>query len=189
MTVRQKLTRWFLAASVLLVVGLGGAALWQQFSLATTAELEPTGNPPLEVQTQLAERVESYTRQRTYTGIIREARRSRVSFQRAGEVIGLLVDEGQHVQQGQQLASLDDRHILARKAQLTAQLAEAQAVLDELLAGPRQETIAAKRKRNWNPVPPSLSATYWAKAAGCVAEQLVRDHGSVSREEYETFFV
>jgi len=136
----------------------------------------------LPVTTFVAKQVESYTRQRSYTGMLVESRRSQLSFQRGGELLQLLVDEGQTVEAGQILGRLDARHIRARQAQLEAKVAEAKAVLEELVSGPRQETIAAKRAelRAQQSQRQVLSGQLERR------KQLVRS-ASVSREEYETF--
>lgn len=182
LTLRQKLTRRLLPA-LFLIATIGAGAAWNQFagSPADAAE-SSSGNKPLEVQTLAVKQSESYSRHRTFTGLLRESRRSQISFQRPGEVTEILVDEGQRVSVGQKLAHLDDRHIRARQSQVQAQLIEAEAVLAELLEGPRKETIAAKRAE---------LAALEAQAkvlAGQVSrrEQLVKN-ASVSREEYETF--
>lgn len=182
LTRRQNMTKRLLLAMAATTAVALAAVAWQYRAPAETPlELSP-GNPPLAVTTLVAQPVESYTRQRNYTGIVREARRSELSFQRAGEVVEVVVDEGAEIDAGQVLARLDERHVRARRAQLTAQVKEAQAVLAELLAGPRQETIAAKRAE--------LRAL--ESQAAVLAKQLARREqlvqaASVSREEYETF--
>ena len=182
LTSRQKLTKRSLLLVGLVIIAIASGTSWNQFS-SSSANAEPSKpNTPLEVETISAEQVDSYIRQRSYTGLLREARRSQVSFQRAGEIVELLVDEGQRVSQGQRLAQLDNRHIRARQAQLQAQLMESEAVLDELLAGPRPETIAAKRAE--------LQAL--EAQAAVLEKQLSRreqlvENASVSREEYETY--
>ncbi|MEM9659675.1 MAG: efflux RND transporter periplasmic adaptor subunit, partial [Planctomycetota bacterium] len=114
-------------------------------------------------------------------GVDREARRSELAFQRAGELVEVLVDDGDLVEKEELLARLDSRHTKARQAQLMAGQAEAQAVLDELLAGPRVETIAAKRAdlRSRQAERDTLSSQVRRR------EKLVSG-ASISREEYET---
>jgi len=184
LTDRQKVTirkRPVFAVLLLIVVAAVGVQTWRTAPVA--ADLQPVAAAEvLPVATLTAERVESYARQRHYTGLLREARRSQLSFQRGGELLELLVDEGQAVEVGQTLGRLDARHIRARRAQFEAQVGEAKAVLDELLAGPRQETIAAKRAE--------LRAQ--ESQSKVLASQLARrkalvQSASVSREEYETF--
>ena len=184
LTKRQKMTRRLLW----LGVGLAAIALVPvsaQFGsyFPDTAEPQVAKSATvLPVTTIAVERVESYARQRFYTGLLRESRRSQLSFQRGGELLELLVDEGEVVAAGQSLGRLDARHIRARRAVLESQMAEAKAVLAELEAGPRKEAIAAKRAE--------LRAQESARQvlAGQVErrKRLVQS-ASVSREEYETF--
>jgi multidrug efflux pump subunit AcrA (membrane-fusion protein) len=137
---------------------------------------------PMAVQTMSAEKSQSYTRERHYTGLLRETRRSQLSFQVGGELVALLVDEGDEVEAGQTIGRIDDRHVRARQAQLSAQHAEAQAVLDELVEGPRQETIAAKRAELREVIAKRNVLERQVERR----QQLVRTT-SVSREEYELF--
>ena len=185
MTRRQNLTKRILA---LLALGAIAAVVftaqkgWSTSSPVAAGSVVGATNQPLPVVTVLADRVQSYTRERHYTGLLREVRRSQLSFQRGGEVVKLLVDQGQPVEAGQLLGQLDKRHIQAAQQQLAAQIQEAKAVLDELIAGPRQETIAAKQAE--------LRAQQ--AQSQILAKQLARrkqllDTASVSKEEYETF--
>lgn len=183
LTKRQKMTRrlvWLgigLGAVLLLVVT---APLWRSSAVATDL-LPPAAANVLPVVTFAVEHVESYVRERSYTGLLHESRRSQLSFQRGGEVLELLVDEGQVVTAGQTLGRLDARHIGANRARLEAQVAEAKAMLDELVAGPREETIAAKQAE--------LRAQESQRLV--LAAQLKRREklvpAAISREEYETF--
>ena len=97
----------------------------------------------LPVNTMKAEAVSSFLTLRGYTGTIVAARESQVAFQRAGKVIEVLVDQGDRIEAGQELARLDQRHLRAQERQLQANLREANAHLEELMAGPRKEQIAA----------------------------------------------
>ena len=184
LTMRQKMTRWLsrlalVAAALVAVVVAVRERRTVSVGMDSPVKIE---NEPLPVTTIVAERAESYSRLRSYTGVLREARRSQLSFQRGGELLELTVDEGQVVAAGQTLGRLDVRHIRARRAQLEAQVAEAKAVLDELVAGPRKETIAAKRAE--------LRAQQSQRAV--LESQLARRERlltatAVSREEYETY--
>ena len=182
LTLRQKLTRWSLVGLFFLIVAGGSGAAWHQFySSAEAGEAEHV-HSPLEVQTLIVERSDRYQRERSFTGLIRESRRSQVSFKRGGEVTEILVDEGQRVSIGQKMAQLDDRHIRARQAQVEAQYQEAQAVLGELLEGPRKETIAAKRAELQ-----ALDAQAKVLSGQLSRREQLVHNASVSREEYETF--
>ncbi len=82
---------------------------------------------------------------RTYTGTVKAIRASNLSFPRMGELTAVLVTEGTRVEKDKLLATLDDRGLRAKKKELIARKKAAQAVLDELIAGPREETIASAR--------------------------------------------
>lgn len=179
LTPRQKLTRWSLIA--ILAVGAAAAiGIWHHVQAVENGAIVSPVARLTPVHTVEAARTEAYQRPRSYTGVLRESRRSQVSFQLAGEVVNLEVDEGDLVAADQPIARLDDRHIRARAAQITAELAEANARLDELLAGPRKETIAAKRAelRGLRATSASLRLRYDRR------EQLVQA-AAVSKEEYE----
>jgi len=184
LTKRQEMTgRISRLGAALAVVAVVAACVrfWPTASATADQQSAPVAQA-LPVATVTAERVESYSRERSYTGLLREARRSQLSFQRGGELLELSVDEGDVVKAGQMLGRLDSRHIRASRAQIEAQVAEAEALLEELLAGPRQETIAAKRAE--------LRAQ--ESQSQILAGQLARrkrlvQSASVSREEYETF--
>jgi multidrug efflux pump subunit AcrA (membrane-fusion protein) len=80
-----------------------------------------------------------------YTGIVQAAREVSVGVNVGGQVQQVLVREGEYVEQGAAIMQLDQRRLLAGKESIQAQVMGAQARLDELIAGPRQETIAASR--------------------------------------------
>ena len=170
-----------LAALFVIILVTAGTIFWRSPSSATPVTLQPIENQPLEVSTLKAEFVQSYTRDRHYTGLLKESRRSTLSFQRGGEVVEIFVDEGQSVEAGQVLAQLDDRHIRANGAQLTAQVEEAKARLEELLAGPRKETIAAKQAE----LRAQQSQAQILEKQLARREQLLQTT-AVTREEYET---
>ncbi|MBA2113637.1 efflux RND transporter periplasmic adaptor subunit [Bremerella alba] len=110
------------------------------------ASAQPVPTPkaePLPVAVVPVEPQESYTAQRTYTGMLVAAKTSELSFELPGKITQLSVDEGDHVQAGDQLAVLDDRHLLARIAQTKAERNQQLAILEELTAGPRSEVIDA----------------------------------------------
>jgi multidrug resistance efflux pump len=100
---------------------------------------------PLPVITLRAKPVKSYQVLRTYTGAIAAIRTSELGFERGGKLIQVFVKEGDRVKSGQPIAKLDVSNLQMQKLQLEAQLAQAQARLDEFIAGPRQQDIAASR--------------------------------------------
>ncbi len=118
------------------------------------SEGEPSSS--VRVAARKIEQQNHYRLQRFFTGVIEATRESRLSFERAGKVTELLVDEGEYVEEGTLLASLDNRHLLIEKARVIAQLEQAKSVLAELESGPRVEQIDAARanmedlKAQWN---------------------------------------
>jgi len=128
---------------VLVVATLTIPTIWLARRAVGKNQHEQTLPRPLPVHTVRAEAVSSFRTARDYTGTIVAARESAVAFERAGKVIKIVVDQGERVEAGQELARLDERHLLADRRRLEANLQEATARLDELIAGPRKEQIAA----------------------------------------------
>ena len=77
----------------------------------------------------------------TYSGTL-QAERANVGSTVGGRVIAVLVTDGQIVRKDQVLVRFDDKDQRAALAQAHGALAQAQAQLDDLLAGPRPEDIA-----------------------------------------------
>lgn len=134
----------------------------------------------LTVKTQTAKPVDQYDQSRIYTGIIRPKRASDLSFELNGEVIELLADAGSKVEADQLLARLDTRGLAAQRDQLVAQLYQSKANLDELVAGPRKETIEANRAE----VKSLAAQLELAKLNRKRREELVSTR-SIAREEYD----
>jgi len=142
-TKRQKTTLVLIAGGVLLAGGMVAV-----FLLPGSSDADQPAQPASQRVPIRAVRitpVRSYLQQRTYTGTIAALRTSDLSFERSARLIAVEVEEGDRVTPNQVLAQLDSRHLLAQKKQLEAQRAEAAAQLAELIAGPREQTIAAAR--------------------------------------------
>lgn len=97
----------------------------------------------LPVSTLVIEPVQAYDVDRAYTGEIQARRSSELGFEQGGEVTQLAVTEGMEVTEGAPLAYLNTQTLETEQQAVLAQLAIAQAQLQELQAGPRQEAIAA----------------------------------------------
>ena len=143
LTLRQSLTRGSLVAA-------GGAILVAVAVAGSPRSMVPPPPPPgrptavsVETVHRLARR--PIRRRRTFTGVIKAARSTELGFERTGRLVVVEVEQGDRVAAGQNLAQLQIRNLEAKQRELTAQRAAAQALLDELLSGPRQETIAAAR--------------------------------------------
>ncbi len=95
-------------------------------------------------------------------------------------MIAVEVDEGDAVAGGQRVAAIDARDLELLQAQMRAQLAEARARLDELMAGPRREVIAAARARREELAQRrKLAEAQLERRAELLARQ------AVSKEEYD----
>lgn len=137
--------KWVSSALVLLAaVAAAGAVVALTEWSASTATDAPTPRPAL-VRVVAIEPVSSYETVRTYTGRVEARQSSDLGFERSAELIEIAVEEGAAVDAGAVLARLDTRQLEARKRSLTAERDAATALLDELVAGPRQEHIDAAR--------------------------------------------
>lgn len=133
----------FRAFASAFVIALVAGLLFWNYPFADAGPLpEPTAQP-LPVEVISVESQSSYAAQRTYTGVLVAAKTSELSFELSGKITQLSVNEGDHVESGEQLAVLDDRHLAARIAQTKAEHAQQVAILQELEAGPRAEVIEA----------------------------------------------
>ena len=80
-----------------------------------------------------------------FSGKVAARRTSEAGFERGGKIEIIEVDEGDRVSAGQVLARLDVRRLQASRKEVEARRTQAVAQLDEMLAGPRQETIRVAR--------------------------------------------
>lgn len=132
------------------VLGLGAMTLFLiigipviKSHLTTVDNAVVAESKVLSVETLTVEAVDSYDVTRTYTGEIVALRTSDLGFERGGELISVLVQEGDVVSAGMPLARLDTSNLQTQRQQLEAERARALAQLAELEAGPRIEDIAA----------------------------------------------
>ncbi len=154
MTKRQKkfgIREVTLGAAVAFAIGAALTAFAMQAFLPAAATSSPrdsisekTGDVPL-VEGMKLHQVNAYLREDIHTGSVKTRQQTMVAFQRPGLVQKLLCDEGQRVELGQELAKMDNRHLLAEQQSIEAKLAQAQSVLRELSKGPRAEVIEAAR--------------------------------------------
>lgn len=130
--------RWLLmSATGLTFVGLmvaGTAAL----HMRANAEVPPAANPPVSVHTQALKLADSYQFTERFAGRLEPARQTQLSFERAGLVRQVMVEEGDEVTQGAIIARLDTAKLEAERQTLKAQRAELQA---------RRDLAAATLKR------------------------------------------
>lgn len=137
-------SRWLVGLGAIgLLLAVGTPVIQTQLVAQEAETSETNGVSPLAVETLTVEAVDNYSVSRSYTGEIAALRSSDLGFTRGGELVEVLVEEGDRVTSGQPLARLDIQSLLIQRQQLEAQRAEAQARLLELQRGARQEDIAA----------------------------------------------
>jgi multidrug efflux pump subunit AcrA (membrane-fusion protein) len=136
--------------------------------------------PAIPVSTLTLEPVQQFDAERTFTGLLVAGRTSELAFERAGEVVEVSVDQGRRVSAGEVLARLDTQHVEARRDELTARRRQAAALLDELIAGPRQEQIAAAQAEVRN-----LAAQVEWQRVRHERRANLRQRGVIAQEEFD----
>ena len=132
------------AAPVLAAAGMLAVAAGLVAAVAGTGD-PPAGEtvrPVLVAVRPVAVR-SGYPVTRSFLGRVEPRREAALAFELPGVLAGVLVEEGDAVEAGQPLARLDVAKLTSSKAAAEARLAAATAALDELVAGPRTEDIAA----------------------------------------------
>ena len=99
------------------------------------------------VEVSIASEQDTWPRTRELTGRLESTRSSHIGFEVSGTVLHLVVDEGANVQAGAVLGRVDTQRPDAAEAEIGARLAQAQAQLDELLAGTRESVVAQAAAR------------------------------------------
>lgn len=140
--------RWpLLLGIVLLIAGVGFGWRWWQTSNASNA---PPGGPaagqPMAIPVKLATvQTETVQESSEFIGSLEAPRSATIKPQVEGRVTQIFIQEGNRVQQGQVIISLESDDVQAQLSQAKAGLEQAQAKLAELKAGTREEEIAQAR--------------------------------------------
>ena len=141
----------FLRGATLLLAGLafvgvmaGGIAA---LHLRAAAELPAQANPPVSVAVQTVHLAEAYHVTDRFAGRLEPARQTRLAFERAGLVTGILFEEGDLVGQGDVVARLDTAKLEAERDRLRAQRRELQA--RQALAEVTLERQSALTTKGW----------------------------------------
>ena len=115
---------------------------------STTYLIVNRATPKLDIA-QLTVPVESknVTLQITASGKVVPIQSVNLSPKASGQLVELLVEQGDSVKQGQIIARMDSADIQAQLIQFRAKLAQAQAQLDQARAGSRPEEIAQAKAR------------------------------------------
>lgn len=129
----------------LVAFGFGANALIAARSAETRADEPGAASHPraLPVETIRLVPVDRIEVTRTFTGELAARRQADLAFEGNGRILEIMVDDGEDVTAGQALARLDSADLDARRAEVEAQRVRLQAQLDQLIAGPRKETILA----------------------------------------------
>ncbi|MEH1966223.1 efflux RND transporter periplasmic adaptor subunit [Nostoc sp.] len=140
--------RWpLMLGIVLLIAGVGFGWRWWQTSDASNAPSgagAPAGQPIASVKLATVE-TETVQESSEFIGSLEAPRSVIIKPQVEGRVTQIFVQEGNRVQQGQVIISLESDNVQAQLLQAKAGLEQAQARLAELKAGTRQEEIAQAR--------------------------------------------
>lgn len=132
---------------VLLCVAIAAAVAYQNGWFADVGATDNSGTANaqtiLPVNAQQIRFVDSIEQSRSYTGTVRARRSSELAFELAGKISEVLVDDGQQVESGQVIATLEVATLQAQQAATLAQLEQSKFLMSELDAGPRKQQIAA----------------------------------------------
>jgi RND family efflux transporter MFP subunit len=142
---RIRLRGWIMGVAALGLVFAGLGAASTPNGGTDSVVVEPPSARLLTVETTPVRPATSYQVAREYTGTIVARRVSELSFERPGLLVSVNVDEGAAVTKGMRLAALDTEHLRTQRRETTARRAQAAAVLEEMVAGPRQEDIDSAR--------------------------------------------
>ncbi|MBW4454379.1 MAG: efflux RND transporter periplasmic adaptor subunit [Nostoc indistinguendum CM1-VF10] len=140
--------RWpMILGIVLLVAGIGfGWRWWQTSNASNPGAGGPAAGQPMAIPVKLATvQTETVQESSEFIGSLEAPRSVIIKPQVDGRITNIFIQEGNRVQQGQAIISLESDSVQAQLLQAKAGLAQAQARLAELEAGARQEEIGQAR--------------------------------------------
>jgi multidrug efflux pump subunit AcrA (membrane-fusion protein) len=143
-----KKRRWpLILGTILLIAGVGIGWRWWQTSNASNAPPggDAAGQPtaaPVKLATVQTETVQESSE---FIGSLEAPRSVIIKPQVEGRITEIFIKEGNRVQQGQVIISLQSDNVEAQLLQARGSLQQAQARLAELVAGTRKEEIAQAR--------------------------------------------
>ncbi len=120
---------------------LWGKASSSDGGIATGLSDDPRLTPPLTVPVLTLGQVDPPRRRNHYRGLLVPSKEADLGFRRSGRVQVVEVVEGERVQARQVLAKLDSSDLAASIKASESQIAEAEAVLAEMVAGPRSQVV------------------------------------------------
>lgn len=128
---------------VIVLVGIIAVSLGTRSAESTPADEPKLASRLHPVETTVIQLDDHYARLQSYAGEVVARRSADLGFERMGRVVAIDVQEGAWVESATPLAHLDTDRLQEMRAELEARLEQQQAILDERLAGPRAESIAA----------------------------------------------
>ncbi|AVH71323.1 efflux RND transporter periplasmic adaptor subunit [Nostoc sp. 'Lobaria pulmonaria (5183) cyanobiont'] len=140
--------RWpLILGIVLLIAGVGFGWHWWQTSNASKApEAGADAGQPRAVPVKLTTlQTQTVQQSSEFIGSLEAPRSVLIKPQVEGRITEIFIQEGNRVQQGQVIISLQSDNVQAQLLQARGSLQEAQAKLAELKAGTRQEEVAQAR--------------------------------------------
>ena len=145
---KSNLVLWVGLVAGILLTALT-VAVWANRSVAIVAPDTPSKlvRGPLSVETMRLGEIRPSVSRQTFAGVLAARMQSRLSFERGGRILSLVVEEGDVVETGQVLAQLDTTDLDAQTKRTKAELIAAEAVLAERIAGPRPQEIRAAESR------------------------------------------
>jgi len=126
------------------VVGYGFAANGAA-PKAVEVDLNSVRDNPLPVETFVLGEIKPPSQLDWYRGLVVPSKEADLGFRRGGRIDQIHVEEGDRVQRGAVLATLDSSDVRSQLLATKSQIREAEALLAELVAGPRAQTIGAAR--------------------------------------------
>lgn len=151
-----------------------------QSSGADSDRLRDDNSPELPVKTFRLANIQPNAMVQRYSGVVTARRTSRLAAKHLGRITHVNVDLGDAVRKGQVLVELDQRELQAEREVLVAQLASAQARLDELQSGPRTQEIEQAEA-----LVRQIQATLELRRANSKRTNALVKTSSVSRQEYD----
>ncbi|WP_392534292.1 efflux RND transporter periplasmic adaptor subunit [Nostoc sp. C117] len=145
---RPKKRRWpMVLGIILLIAGVGIGWRWWQTSNASNPPAGAGAGAPQPAIPVKLETVETETMQESsqFLGSLEAPRSVLIKPQVEGRITQIFIKEGNRVQQGQVILTLESDNVQAQLLQAKGALQQAQARLAELVAGTRKEEVAQAR--------------------------------------------
>jgi HlyD family secretion protein len=137
---KLRVPKWLITLLILGLLAGGSYAAYSQFTATKSKEGKRRGKTVAVEQVNLPVTIAA-------NGTVQPERSVNVSPKTAGKLKELLVKEGDRVEQGQILAYMDDSNFQGQLTQARGQVASAQATLQRLQAGNRNQDIAQAQAR------------------------------------------